>query len=195
MRTLLLLLVGSSSATAQLADAPGAPRVDARPAGDQAVSRARQTIEAWFAGYEFVPTDAHFARLGASLDPALVAIAVDGGAHPLVRARAVSSMVYARGPASERAMVDLVGRPDAPSLLRRKAVLALTARTGARYLDLVVSAFGSAGGDVPFREACARALREMGPVAHGVRDTLYRATAQPTVRGLLGETKQIGGVR
>ena len=78
---------------------------------------------------------------------------------------------------------------------RRKAVLALTERTGTRYLDLVVSAFGSAHGDVPLREACARALRAMGPAADQTRDTLYRATVQPTVKGLLGELKEIGGPR
>ncbi len=195
MRVLMVLLAVATPAAAQLADAPGAAGVDTRPAAEEAVSRTRRTLEAWFAGYEFVPTDDHFARLGVSIEPALVAIAADSDAHPLVRARAVSAMVHARGLATERAMVALLGHPDAPSLLRRKAVLALTERTGTRYLDLVVSAFGSAHGDVPLREACARALRAMGPAADQTRDTLYRATVQPTVKGLLGELKEIGGPR
>jgi len=173
-------------AWAQLADAPGLP-----VHGEEI--HARRQLEAWFAGFEFVPTAAHFERLGERLEPALVAIATDAAANVLVRARALSSMIYADGAASERVLVALLGDPAAPSILRRKAALVLAERTGDRYLDLLVSAFGAAAGDLPLREACARALRSMGPDAHAARDVLFRQTRAPTVKGLLGETKRIGG--
>ncbi len=185
MKTLLLMVALAGPAAAQLADAPGLPNARAE------FDPARRTLEGWFAGFEFVPTGAHYARLGTALGPALVSIAEDRGAHPLVRARAVSAMVYASGRHSEDALVRLLSNADAISLLRRKAVLALVDRSGVRYLDLVVSAF-AATDDVPLREACARALRSLGPAAYAIRDTLFRETNQPTVKALLGETKQIG---
>lgn len=194
MKQLLLMMLCAAPAVAQLADRPGRG-VDVEPdrgASAAKTTEARRTLEAWFAGYEFVPTAAHYARLGERLEPALLAIARDPAVHPLVQARAVSAMVHAAGAATEDALVGMLSDPDAASLLRRKAALVLAERSGARYLDLLVSAFGAAGDDVLLREACARALRTIGPPAYAARDTLYRETHQPTVKALLGETKRIG---
>jgi hypothetical protein len=157
-----------------------------------ALNETRTTLEAWFLGYEFVPTATHYKALGPALGPALTALAFDDTAHLLQRARAVSSMVHAPSDLTEAALVRLVETEGTPSMLQRKAVLALTDVWGAKHLALVVSVFSEARADLRLREACARALRSMGPIAHPARDRLLRLEKAPTVRGLLLETKRVG---
>lgn len=190
---LLLALALASPAAAQVAPdtAPAAPDVtvpDAKAPG----TTARDTVRRWFDGFEFVPTAEHYARIGAELGPALIAIAADPAEHPVVRARAVSAMAAATDAATLAHLGALLDDPDAESLLRRKAALALAERMGAGAIDRVVQAHHGAGDDVALREACARALRAIGPAAHPARDALLRTETNPTVRGLLGADKNIG---
>lgn len=190
---LLLALALASPAAAQVAPdtAPAAPDVtvpDAKAPG----TTARDTVRRWFDGFEFVPTAEHYARIGAELGPALIAIAADPAEHPVVRARAVSAMAAATDAATLAHLGALLDDPDAESLLRRKAALALAERRGEAAIDRLAQALTNAPDDVPLREACARALRGLGPAAHATRDALLRGETAPTVRGLLGAEKRIG---
>jgi hypothetical protein len=156
------------------------------------VAGAKSKLEAWFMGYEFVPTSDHYKALGPALSPALAIIAFDEAAHPLTRARAVSSMVHAPNDYTKNALVRLLEDEKTPSLLQRKAVLVLADLWGAEHLALVVNVFTDARADLGLREACARALRGMGPVAYPERDRLLAMEKSPTVRGLLLLTKRVG---
>ncbi|MCA9538001.1 MAG: HEAT repeat domain-containing protein [Myxococcales bacterium] len=153
---------------------------------------ARETLRRWFQGFEFVPEEAHFRRLGDGLAPGLLALANDEAQPLTIRARAVSSMIYADDAATGAWLVARLSDPDAPSLLRRKAALAVGERQGAAAIDLLASALINASDDVPLREACARALRGLGPVAYAARDALLKSETAPTVRGLLLDDKRIG---
>ncbi len=173
--------------------APGAaPPTAAPPAAAPDAATARQTIRRWFDGFEFVPRAEHFARLGPAAAPALIALADDTTEHPVVRARALSSMVYLDDPTSAAALARLLESPDAPSLLRRKAALVLAEREGPAAIDRLATALVNAPDDLPLREACARGLRTIGAPAIATRDALLRVETAPTVRGLLGADKRIG---
>lgn len=152
---------------------------------------ARDTVREWFQGYEFVPTEAHFKRVGPHLEVALATLALSD-AEPLhVRARAISSLVHAPGEAAARALV-MVAESQAESILRRKAVQVLGAVYQDRYLDLVVSVYESAAGDIYLQEACARALAAMpGQRAIDTRTALHHKAQHPMVRAQLAPPKRI----
>lgn len=190
---LLLALALAGPAAAQVAPdtRPAAPDVTV-PDVQAPGTTARDIVRRWFDGFEFVPTAEHYARLGADLGPALLAIAADPAEHPVVRARAVSAMAFATDDATVARLGALLDDPDEESLLRRKAALALAERSGAAAIDRLAQALTNAPDDVPLREACARALRGIGPAAHATRDALLRTETAPTVRGLLGAEKRIG---
>lgn len=159
-------------------------------AGDPAVGAARDTVRQWFRGYEFVPTEAHFKRIGEHLAPALASIAWDGKEDLLMRARAVSAMVYAPGPVTEAVLVQLAQADE--SLLQRKAVEVLALNHGDTHLDLVATVFINASQDLPLREAAARALAHMpGEAALDLRARLHGAEKSPLVKGLLAEHKDV----
>jgi len=143
------------------------------------------TLRAWFAGYEHVPTEADFKRLGDRLAPALVRLAVDDDEDLLVRARAVSAMLNAPGEPTRLANLALLAAPATPSLLRRKAVQVLAAHTGARHQAEILRVYLQAGADLPLREACARAFRRMGPAAYDLRARLLKTETAPIVKALL----------
>lgn len=159
-------------------------------AGDPAVGAARETVRQWFRGYEFVPTEVHFKKVGPALGPALASFAWDGKEDLLLRARAVSAMIHAPGPETEAALVFVAQSGE--SLLQRKAVEVLAINHGDQYLDLVATVFINASQDLPLREAAARALATMpGEAALDLRARLHGAEKSPLVRGLLAEHKDI----
>lgn len=177
MRALLMLLVALCPALAA-AQAPSA-------------AAARDTLRTWFQGYEFVPQEAHFKRVGPHLEAALAGLALSD-AEPLhVRARAISSLVWAPGEAAAHALVT-VAESTEESLLRRKAVQVLGEVYQDRYLDLVVSVYESARDDVFLQEACARALKAMpGERAVAVRTALHNKAQSPIVKAQLAPPKAI----
>jgi hypothetical protein len=184
-RLALALSVGAaaalaSPATAQVSDA------------QKQVVQARQALEAWFRGYEFVPEKRHFDRLGAGLGPALVQIVGQADGPLLTRARALSAMVYAPSPETEGALLLIARDANQPSLLRRKAVLVLGESYGPKHLGKIVDVYSQSPDDVPLREACARAIRFAGDEAKVLRTMMLRVEQAPTVRALLHEDKQIG---
>jgi hypothetical protein len=189
---LCLLVLGPAWASAQVipSRAPQAPAVS--PPGVDAAS-AKRTLASWFRGYEFVPTAADYQRLGPRLGPALVGLAEDTGLALTARARAVSAMTYAHDAATLGHLTGLLDAPSQPSILRRKAALALGQRAAEAAVSPLVDAFAGAGHDVFLREACARALRGIGPPAHAARETLFAIETAPSVRALLREGKQITG--
>ncbi len=158
----------------------------------QPAATARDTVRRWFDGFEFVPTEQHFRALGAALGPALIAIADDTTEHPVVRARAISAMVYADDPATLDHVTRQLDDPDGESLIRRKAALVLAERAGPAAIDRLAQTMTNAGDDVALREACARGLRTVGPAAIATRDALLRTETAPTVRGILLPDKRIG---
>lgn len=172
--------------------APTAPDPAAPAAPDPPTTTARETLRRWFDGFEFVPQAHHYRTLGDALGPALLAIATDPTEHPVVQARAISAMVNATDAATADHLARLLDDPEAPSLLRRKAALAIAERNGAAVTDRLVQTLHNAGNDIALREACARALRSLGPAAYPARDALLRTETAPTVRGLLGAEKRIG---
>jgi hypothetical protein len=190
--SVLLALLAASPAVAQTTAPGGAhlpgPTAPGAPAPD--VATARKTLKAWFAGYELVPDEARFRRLGASLGPALRAIAADAHEDVLVRARAVSALVYAPSAETSAAIAALLDDAAAPSLLKRKAVLVL-GDGGVAGLDRVVATFEAARDDLALREACARALRAMGDEALAARATLVTNEQAPTVLALLRADKNV----
>lgn len=198
-----LTLLLAAPAAAQSVD-PGArpvapdPTAPDRAAPDPAaldpaaLDPARETLRRWFDGFEFVPQAHHYRTLGDALGPALLAIATDPAEHPVVQARAISAMVNATDAATADHLAHLLDDPEAPSLLRRKAALALAERAGPAVTDRLVQTLHNAGNDIALREACARALRTLGPAAYSARDALLRTETAPTVRGLLGAEKRIG---
>jgi len=171
---------------------PAGPRVADAPAPTMDVVAAEAALRGWFDGFEFVPTPTHFARLGPALAPALLKIARDPAAHPAVRARAISSMVHVRDPATANYVAGLLESPDAESVLRRKAAQVIAERQGTAAIDRLASAMVNAADDVFLREACARGLRAIGPASEPARDALLRTETAPSVRGLLLRDKRIG---
>ncbi|MCB9535884.1 MAG: hypothetical protein H6704_06430 [Myxococcales bacterium] len=159
------------------------------------VIQARQALDAWFAGYEFVPEKRHFDGLGVGLGPALAQIVGDADAPLLSRARALSAMVYAPGPETEGALLLIARGANQPSLLRRKAVLVLGESYGPKHLGEIVDVYSQSPDDVPLREACARAIRFAGDQGKVLRTMMLRVEQAPTVRALLHDDKQIGADR
>ncbi|MCA9542931.1 MAG: hypothetical protein KC613_01030 [Myxococcales bacterium] len=155
------------------------------------LDQAKATVEGWFMGYEFVPGPAQYKAVGPALEPALVSLALDASKHPLVRARAVSAMVNAKGALTEQALVGLLEDPAADSMLRRKAARALAEGWGDQHLSVLVNAFLLAPDDVALREGIAKAIRGLGPAGYEARDTLLRLEKDRFVRGLLLEAKSI----
>lgn len=153
----------------------------------KAVAAAQRTLDGWFSGYEFVPRPEHYKRLGEALPYALLALATDPEQDLLKRARAMSSLVYAPSPAVEAVLVQLAEDAEQPSVLRRKALAALADVYAERHVDLAVSVWATSPDDVLLREACARALRTMGPPAYPAREALLHREKAPTVRALLNE--------
>ncbi len=190
--SVLLALLAASPAVAQTTAPGGAqipgPTAPALPT--PTVAAARQSLKAWFAGYELVPDEARFRRLGEALGPALRSIATDAGEDLLVRARAVSALVYAPSTETSAVITALLDDAAAPSLLKRKAVLVL-AEGGIAGLDRVVVVFEAARDDLALREACARALRAMGDEALAARATLVAGERAPTVLALLRGDKNV----
>jgi hypothetical protein len=157
------------------------------------VAAAKTTVTQWFNGYEFVPTEAHFKRVGPHLEPALIQLAADA-AQPLhIRARAISSLVHTPTESAGRALAIIAEATGGESLLRRKAVRVLGAVFQDQYLDLIVSVYEHAGNDLPLKEACARAMTEMptNDRVEQVRAALYRKTQNPLLRGQLAPKKRI----
>lgn len=160
------------------------------------VAAAKTTVQQWFNGYEFVPTEAHFKRVGPHLERALIELAADSKLSIHVRARAVSSLVYTPTDSAGRALAIIAEANPLPvgdggSLLQRKAVRVLGAVFQDRYLDLIVSIYEHAT-DLPLKEACARALTDMpGERVAQVRDALYRKAQHPLLRGQLAPKKRI----
>lgn len=156
------------------------------------VVQAREALEGWFRGYEFVPEKRHFDRLGAGLGPALAQIVGQADGALLTRARALSAMVYAPSPETEAALLLIARDGSQPSLLRRKAVLVLGESYGPKHLGKIVDVYSQGGDDVPLREACARAIRFAGDEAKALRTMMLRVEQAPSVRALLNADKQIG---
>ena len=156
------------------------------------VDAAQGTLTQWFNGYEFVPGEADFKRVGPHLEPALLKLVADP-AQPLhIRARAISSLVYSPSDAAAFALTVIAESAQAESLLRRKAVRVLGEVYQDRYVDLVVSVFGSAGADLPLKEACARSLASMpGQRAIDARAALHAKAVNPLLRGALAPSKRI----
>ena len=190
----IIALSGASwaqqSPAVDLAATAQAPAPTRAPDAPKSVESAERTLKAWFAGYEFVPTDRHFARLGQFLAPALVRVA-ELDPNPLFQARAVSAMVHAPGPATEAWLTARLQAADRPSLLLRKAALVLGESYGAKHLELFGAALGQASDDVPLREALARAMLLAGEESKTLRRWILRFEQAPTVRAILG-AKHIG---
>lgn len=158
----------------------------------KAVAEAQRTLDGWFSGYEFVPEEKHYKRLGEALPYALLRMVVDPDLDLLKRARAVSALVYTPGPVVEEVLVRIAEDDGYDSLIRRKALLVLADNYGARHATLAVNVWASAPSDLLLREASARALRDMGPEAYAVREALLFREKAPSVRALLNEEKNVG---
>ncbi len=191
-RLLVLLLLGTPLiASAQTRPTPGrSPHTGPVTVGS--VDSARATLARWFSGYEFVPKARDYRRLKPHLGGALEALVRDPGLDLVLRARAVSAMVYAADADSHGFVSALLADESAPSLLRRKAALVLGERAGADATASLVSAFTAAYDDVFVREACARALRQLGPGAYAARERLLIGETAPSVRALLRAGKRVG---
>ncbi len=189
MNTRLIRALGRPLAVALLCLGVTAPAAAQVPTAG--LDAARKTVEAWFAGYEFVPGPAHIKAVGPALEPALVSVALDPSRDLLVRARAVSTLVHTPGDLAEQALVQILEAPEAEGLLKRKAVRVLADAWGERHLGLITNVFMEARADRRLREACAWAIRGLGAAGYATRDLLLRSEKDPVVRGLLLETKAI----
>ncbi|MFN3202923.1 MAG: HEAT repeat domain-containing protein [Bradymonadia bacterium] len=169
------------------AHAPRGALPAATPRGPEVAQKA---LESWFRGFEFVPTAAHFAQLGPDLEPALLTIARNHD-DMRVRARAISSMVYAPTPTVKRFLVELSTDASAVSLERRKAVLVLADLYGAEVLDTMVKVYDSAPTDAPLREACARGFRAAGEAGMPIRQQMLGRETVASVKALLNVDKQL----
>jgi hypothetical protein len=199
---LVVAMMSAGSATGQVRhDARGPDlRGTMKPAVQPPAARgapadavgARTTLLALFRGYELVPTEAQLRRLGPALDPSLVDIATDPSLPDTTRARAISTMAYGTAPMTLAALRSLVDAGDTPSLLRRKAILALPWRsTAAEDIHRVEATFLGHPTDIPLREACARALRTAGSSGERSRVLLLEEAAAASVIGLLKPDKDI----
>lgn len=178
MRLFIVLILASMPAIAS-AQAPTA-------------AAAQATLTQWFNGYEFVPDAADFKRVGPHLEPALLSLIADAQQPLHIRARAISALVYSPSTKAGIALAIVAEAADAESLLRRKAVRVLGEVYQDQFVDLVVSVFGSAGADLPLKEACARALAAMpGQRAIDARAALHAKASNPLIRGALAPAKRI----
>jgi len=161
---------------------------------DASIETVRQRLLQWFSGYEFVPEASDYAGLGSHLGPALESIARDSSQDLVRRARAVSAMAYAIDQPTLSFVGALLADEGARPVLRRKAALVLGLRAGEGAVAALASAFGSAIDDVFLREACARALRQLGPAGDETRQRLLIAEKASSVRALLEARKRVGEI-
>lgn len=170
----------------------GMPQAQLPPAATtpRGAEATLKTLRGWFRGYEFVPTEAQMTGLGPDLVPALITLAKDN-TQPIVQARAISSMVYARNDVTRLYLTQLAEDAAADSLLRRKAVLVLAEQYGVDVMALMRAVFVASPEDAPLREACARGLRAAGEAALPIRQDLLAAETVDSVKALLNLDKQI----
>lgn len=138
-------------------------------------------VPAVLRAHEYVPGET---RPDPELRAALRRTAADVEEDPVVRGRALTLLARAGDTEAEPILRGLMAAGTEP-FLRRKALESFVILRGATALQEVRLAYET--GDARMREACARALRRLGPAGAELRARLRPVEPDPEVRRLLAD--------
>ncbi len=157
----------SGAACAKSSSQPGALPA---PAGGPAVAQQQPlkrdvtaSVESLLAGYEYVPSDEDWRKLGPDALPVLERIFNDPNALKSTRSRAVSSMGQVAHPDASARLSLIMVDASVDGWFRSRAVLALAYRDGAASAAKITPMLDDTSIDV--REAAGRALGSVGGAA------------------------------
>lgn len=167
MRATALALVGMALAAAVAVAAP--------PVGDPTAS---------LRGFEYVPPTPRPAEVSPSVVAAWRRLAAAPQEDPVMRARALNRLAALGDPADLALVERLLVDRDEP-FLRRKAAAALARLRGPSAQGRLAELLQDATEDPKLREACARALTDLGAAAGPLRRRLAARLPDPTLRALL----------
>ncbi len=154
---LLLCATGcASQASKQAAEEARAPA----PSPAKAPGELRPKVEALLSGYERIPTDEDWKRLGPEALGVLLQIYQDPAQLPSTRTRAVASLAQVDNPAAVDALKAIVADAAIEAQYRSTAVLALGARTGEKALPQLQPLLEDKSPQL--RDAASRAIGKVG---------------------------------
>ena len=102
--------------------------------------RLEAKVRGLLSGYEFVPTQDEWGKLGPAAADALLTLADDPAGDLVLRARAVSSLAHFPTPAVRKRLEVWLADGALPELLRRKAAAVLGVAFGAEARDALTKA-------------------------------------------------------
>ncbi len=171
----LLALVSCATQTPKQSAEEGSKQVP--PSGEALQAQ----VDALLSGYERVPTDEEWKRLGPEALPALEKIYRDASALPSKRSRAVSGMAQVDNPRANEVLKEIVLDPKSEQHLRATAMLALGYRGGPEAIAALEPML--AHDEPALREGAARALAKVGtPQAKQPLEERLDRETDPVVR-------------
>jgi hypothetical protein len=147
----------------------------------------REQVEGLLNGYERMPTDEEWKRIGPDALGVLEQIYLDATALPSRRTRAVASMAQVDNPAAADKLKEILqdGRVDVQ--YRSTAALALGSRMGSSAVPALEPALKDRDGRV--REASARAMARLGsPEARRSLEEQLAKEEDPAVREVIQQS-------
>ncbi len=144
----------------------------------------REQVDALLNGYERMPTDEDWKRLGPDALGALEQIYADTNALPTRRTRAVASLAQVDNPAAVERLKAILGDERADAQYRSTAALALGTRLGNAAVPALEPALKDRNTRV--REASARAMARLGsPEARRSLEVQLENEEDPAVREVI----------
>lgn len=158
------VLASLASFTGCASQSSKTPAEEPKPSTESPAARTqaglRDAVDALLSGYERVPTEEDWKRLGPDALGVLEQIYNDPAALPSRRTRAVASMAQVDNPEAVSRLKAIVGDSAADPQYRSTAALALAYRTGEKSLPEVQPLLDHQ--DPRLRDAAARALGRVG---------------------------------
>jgi HEAT repeat protein len=152
------------SATGCATQASKQPADETRPATQSPAAKSqgdlKAKVEALLSGYERIPTDEDWKRLGPDALGVLEQLYNDPAQLPSTRTRAVASMAQVDNPAAVDSLKAIVADAKVDAQYRSTAVLALGYRTGEQALPQLEPLLDDKSPQM--RDAAARAIGKVG---------------------------------
>jgi HEAT repeat protein len=152
--------------------------------GGLSAAAMREQVDALLNGYERIPSDEDWKRLGPGALGTLEQIYADPNAFPTRRTRAVASMAQVDNPAAVERLKAILQDDRADPQYRSTAALALGARIGNEAVPSLEPALKDR--DTRVREASARAMARLGtPEARRSLEAQLENEQDPLVREVI----------
>lgn len=173
------------TASAQTKKKPGHPApVPVNSPPPPGPENVRAKVETLLSGYEYVPTNEDWKRVGPGALDVLVQIANDPAQLPTRRTRAVASMAQVENPKATDTLLTLANDSKVEVRYRSTAVEALGAKLGDAALPKVSPLLNAK--DAELREASARAIARMNTAdARKTLESRLEKEQDPAVRDAL----------